>query len=82
MINKPPLQRKESRFLSHSPVKAAEEVPKSVTFLNLIKKILTTLDVANKKEMSLPTTINQTTQMMTTTQVTSTKTKSKLFLIS
>jgi hypothetical protein len=42
MIRNPPLPRKESKFPKHSLLRLAVVVPKSVTFLLLIKKILTT----------------------------------------
>jgi len=52
-----------------------------VTFLLLIKKILTT-HVANKEGTSLLTMINQITLTTMMTAETSTKTKGKLFFVS
>ena len=58
-------------------------MPKSVTFLLLIKKILTTHVVNKEKKSPLTmTTKNQTSQTMRMTVETSKKTKGKLVLVS
>jgi len=80
MINKPLLTRKKLRLLTLSPLRAAAVVPKSVTFLLLIRKILTT-HFAEQKRKS-PLTMIMTTLTTRMTAETSDKTKGKLLLVS
>ena len=82
MISKLFLQRKECKFLSLKLPRAVAVVAKSVTFLLLIKKILTTPTcqiVASKRGKSSPMTKNPNILTTRMTLATSTKTKGKLF---
>ena len=79
---KPPLPKKESRFLRPRPPNPVSALPKSVTFLLLIKMTLTmpTLEsVAKSNVESLPMMTNLTSLTMRTTLACRTRTRGKLF---
>ena len=82
MIKKTPLKRNESKFKNLRQLKEAVVVAKSVTFLLLIKKILTTQicqRVGSKGKMKFQTTTNPSTLTTTIDPACTTKTRGKLF---